>query len=342
MKEQKRKSLDMHVLNKKARKRILLIAVIGGLLLMIDFVLAFSNHDVKLVEQNGKLYMMRPEETEQTGHLSLYASVTAEEDGRRKEIKQSMEIALEPYENEVQAAQQQKVDAAEMTESERIAYELRNMAGSFNSDRTLRAVELPMTLNSGEKISWEIRRHNNAVVILMVMLLLMAAVYKTRLKPLEKQRQKEQTSIVRQLPEFVNRLVLLLNAGLVLNSAFEKSVEESRTFGSNQADYFYRRMQGIYESMQDTNSVMHLEFRRFAKESGTRELMRISNIISDNISKGVELTEKLERESEILWLNRKKNCEEKGRMAETALTLPLVIFLMVLVVISVSPALLEL
>ncbi len=70
--------------------------------------------------------------------------------------------------------------------------------------------------------------------------------------------------------------------------------------------------------------------------------MRISNIISDNISKGVELTHKLQRESEILRINRKRACEERGRIAETRLTLPLTIFLLVLIVITVSPALLEL
>lgn len=79
-----------------------------------------------------------------------------------------------------------------------------------------------------------------------------------------------------------------------------------------------------------------------AKESGIRELMRVSNIINDNINKGVELTDKLQAESEILWLNRKKSCEEKGRLAETKMTLPLMLFLMVLIIITVAPALLEL
>ena len=54
------------------------------------------------------------------------------------------------------------------------------------------------------------------------------------------------------------------------------------------------------------------------------------------------MTEKLQAESEILWMNRKKNCEERGRLAETKLTLPLVIFLLVLIVITIAPALLEL
>ena len=70
--------------------------------------------------------------------------------------------------------------------------------------------------------------------------------------------------------------------------------------------------------------------------------MRISNIINDNISKGSGLTDKLQSECETLWLARKRNSEERGRLAETKLTLPLTLFLLVLVVITVSPALLEL
>lgn len=71
-------------------------------------------------------------------------------------------------------------------------------------------------------------------------------------------------------------------------------------------------------------------------------MIRVANIICDNVSKGTGLTEKLQAESEILWMNRKKNCEERGRLAETKLTLPLVIFLLVLIVITIAPALLEL
>ena len=87
---------------------------------------------------------------------------------------------------------------------------------------------------------------------------------------------------------------------------------------------------------------MHWELREFARKSGIKELIRVANIICDNVSKGTGLTEKLQAESEILWMNRKKNCEERGRLAETKLTLPLVIFLLVLIVITIAPALLEL
>ncbi|MBQ3184719.1 MAG: hypothetical protein IJB54_01905, partial [Firmicutes bacterium] len=68
----------------------------------------------------------------------------------------------------------------------------------------------------------------------------------------------------------------------------------------------------------------------------------VSNIIEDNVNKGTELTGKLRSESDMLWMDRKKKCEEMGRLAETKLTLPLMLFLIVLIVITVAPALLEL
>ena len=144
------------------------------------------------------------------------------------------------------------------------------------------------------------------------------------------------------MPEFVNKLVLLLNAGLVLNTAFEITVEESLASQEKQSDYFSERLRRINTNMKEMNSPLQTEFRTFAKECGDTGVMRISNILSDNISKGVELTEKLQRESEVLWINRKRDCEERGRISETKLTIPLTIFLLVLVVITVSPALLEL
>jgi dynactin complex subunit len=101
-------------------------------------------------------------------------------------------------------------------------------------------------------------------------------------------------------------------------------------------------MRDIYDTVHNTNGSMSTEFRNFAKESGIRELLRLSNIIEDNIHKGAALSEKLEAESENLWISRKKACEEKGRLSETKMTVPLMMFLMVLIVITVAPAMIEL
>ena len=64
-------------------------------------------------------------------------------------------------------------------------------------------------------------------------------------------------------------------------------------------------------------------------------------MISDNWNKGTALAEKLESENEILWNSRKKIAEEKGKLAETKLTFPLMILLIVLIMIVIAPALME-
>ena len=113
--------------------------------------------------------------------------------------------------------------------------------------------------------------------------------------------------MIRQLPEFVNRLVLLLNAGLVLSTAFERSVEESMELSDTKDDYFYGKLREIYVNVKTANGSMHRELREFARKSRDQGIDPSSKYHNrDNVSKGTGLTEKLQAESEILWMNREK------------------------------------
>ena len=65
------------------------------------------------------------------------------------------------------------------------------------------------------------------------------------------------------------------------------------------------------------------------------------NIITDNQFKGVDLSDKLESERDLLWEQRKKLAEERGRAAETKMAFPLAILLLVLILITAAPAMLQ-
>ena len=326
----------------KARKSIIAVLAAGALLIATDMVLSSQGQSAGIVESGGSIYIVRPAEDQDPDHLVLRAKVS---DGD-KVIEKKIDLTMDPYEKESSEEKQNEGDgeAAGKRNREAVEMELRGIASELNSDKAVKKVKLPDSLASGEKISWEVedKSGSNGIAIMAVTVLTAFCIYKKRFSVLEQQRRLQRESVMRQLPEFVNRLVLLLNAGLVLTSAFEKSVEESFVEDSKGDDYFYGKLREIYVLCTTTNASMHVEFRKMAKESGIRELMRVSNIISDNIRKGVELTGKLQAESELLWISRKKSCEEKGRLAETKLTLPLMIFLMVLIIITVAPALMEL
>ena len=69
-----------------------------------------------------------------------------------------------------------------------------------------------------------------------------------------------------------------------------------------------------------------------------RELLRLSNIMADNINKGSELVNKLEQEANFMWHMNKKQVEERGRIAESKLTFPMALMLIALLVITAAPA----
>ena len=356
-------------LNRLAVKRIMIVITAGILLLLFDFFIGFDFASLSLLQGDNGVYLVRPGEGRSTGHISLKADIETD-DGT---VTKKYDVSLYPYARQGGSASGNSNGlfgsgdsgrndgssdgAGAMSEDELLAYEMRSVIGSLNDDQSARRVSLPNHLRTGERITWTSERKANTAVIAFGMMLLAVLIYVRRLDPLEKIRLQQQDSVRRQLPEFINRLVLLLGAGLVLSSAFETIVEENittdkrhaneRQSDNRQEDYFYQCMSDIYNRIKETNGSLAKEFRAFARSGlglgeGDRELMRISNIISDNISKGVELADKLQSESEMLWLSRKRSSEERGRLAETKLTLPLTVFLLVLVVVTVSPALLEL
>ena len=331
----------MKYLNDPLGKRILLILIAGLIIIVADYIMSVSDNNSVFRDKEGNVLILRPDEGDDPNHVLLKATVKDGKDTYEKEY----ELSIEPYSrNEKKSDDDSSYDEkkTKVPDDEIIAYELRSAISEVNDDISVRKVRLPSSLPSGENIYWSTKRKTNTVPLLFIIFVTCFLLYRNRLSPIKKLKKAQSDSIARQLPEFINKLVLLLNVGLVLTTAFEMSVEESLDSNKADEDYFYGKMRDIYLSMKETNSSLNSGFRAFAKESGDNGLMRISNILSDNISKGVELTEKLQLEGEVLWLNRKRNCEERGRLSETRLTLPLTLFLLVLIIITVSPALLEL
>lgn len=326
---------------RKTKKQITAVLVAGFLLMAGDLVMSLG-HGIKVEGADEQLYLIRPETGEESGHLSLQAEIIGEEGVYKKNI----DVMIEPYEAEKAEEEDEASEEASMvmTEEERLDYSLRSIVDTINSDNSVKRIGLPANLDTGEKIRWEVVKEHrtNTIPIAVMMVIISILLYRERFASIRKKETENKNNVIRQLPGFINRLVLLLNAGLVLTNAFEKAVEESISTGKSEGDYFYSNLKGIYMSMKTANGSMHKELRQFARRSGVQELMRISNIISDNINKGAELSNKLRSEGELLWMERKKRCEEMGRLAETKLTLPLMLFLLVLIVITVAPALLEL
>jgi len=190
-------------------------------------------------------------------------------------------------------------------------------------------------------LGWEETHSSRIPLLVMIFLVVGIFLYQGRYAKIKAIEKEARESIIRELPEFINKLVLLLSAGLVLTSAFDRILESYEKRGKERKSYFYSQLLQVSVSMRETNNSMIIGLKEFSGRSGVRELTRVTNIIADNASKGAELAEKLQGESELLWLTKRKLAEEKGRLAETKMTLPLMILLLVLIMVTITPALME-
>lgn len=200
---------------------------------------------------------------------------------------------------------------------------------------------LPSKLSDGTHIYWKKPNSLKGIIVLPLPVLLIYAVYRQRFAKMGLEEKEARESVMKELPGFINRITLLLGAGLVFNSAFEKAITDNSRRRWRNNSYFYSQMRKILENSKSSNISLHKGLEDFARRSQIREFIRITNMISDSIGKGSRLAEKLETESNAIWFARKKKTEEKGRLAESKLIAPLMIMLMILIVITISPAMIE-
>ncbi|MDR3242860.1 MAG: type II secretion system F family protein [Clostridiales Family XIII bacterium] len=202
-------------------------------------------------------------------------------------------------------------------------------------------LRLPAESN-GVRLSWQEPPKRFYTGEILLLLAAAAIVWKNRYSAVEKRIRKARESVAGDFPEMINKLILLLNAGLVVSSAMEKiAINYEQRADTGNVKFLYEELLKMQARIRGSNASFIEELGDIARRSGVRELMRFAGVVADNIGKGSALSEKLQTESDLLWNSRKKKAEEQGRIAETKLTIPMLLMLLVLVMITIAPAALE-
>nr|WP_315024266.1 hypothetical protein [uncultured Aminipila sp.] len=313
------------------------IAIITILLLTVLWVIfgnVLNNESPFYIDQAGHKYIERP--TYDQGNISTKLIVSGEVEGDT--IKKPVTLNIKP-----EGANTNKEDIAEkpVNLKEQVLGKLNLLVYSINKSDDLKKVYLPEHIEGMDNVSWNNDKNNPMLLIAFACGVLLTGTYIKRYDQIKKLKRNCNESIEDELPDFLNKIVLLMNAGLVLSAAFEKIVKDYNYRAYMNKSYFYSQLTEINIKVAETNASMVEELKRLAERSKNREFMRISNVISDNIHKGTELVNILQGESSFLWFQRKKRAEEKGRIAETKLTMPLALQLLVLIIITLAPAMIE-
>lgn len=235
-------------------------------------------------------------------------------------------------EAEAGPAKTMNIDALKSGQAE---YQLKNRLQELIQAEN-NVLELPVTLNEDIDLRWRVETNQGILITGILFLVCMILIYLTRYHDVQKMKIECKESVETELPEFTSKIVLLLNAGLIFHTAFQRILK--RELEKETSTYFMKQMLGVQKRVEETNSSLIVELRSFALATEVREFIRLVSMIEDNIKKGAVLAEKMERESELLLEARKKNLQEKIRISETKLTFPMAIQLIVLIGITIAPA----
>ena len=156
-------------------------------------------------------------------------------------------------------------------------------------------------------------------------------------RELDERIKKRNFSIRYDFPDFLNRMVLLINAGMTVPRAWEKTVRDRKN------------MTPLYEELRITyieikNGKPEIEaYEDFARRCRVKEITKFITAVIQNLRKGSsDLVPLLKLQSNECWQLRKSMARRLGEEASTKLVLPLMIMFVGILIIVILPAVMQL
>lgn len=222
----------------------------------------------------------------------------------------------------------------QVTGKERFADELTKEIERCNEDSELKEYQtLPSEYNQ-RQIVWRNKSLNYRGVMLLLGIIVILLAYAQGAADISKKRKKREEELKRDYPVLLEKMMLLLGAGMTIRGAWEKLVADYRKT---------REKRYVYEEMIRTLSQMELgvpedrAYEEFGIRCGQLQYLRFVTLMTQNLKKGSRhLLTLLQAEAQTAFSERKESVKKKGEEAGTKLLIPMGgMFVIVLVVILV-------
>lgn len=147
-------------------------------------------------------------------------------------------------------------------------------------------------------------------------------------------KQRNQ-SILIELPEFINKVTLLVNAGLTLNAAVNKTVLEKSTTMA-----LYKELKLVLNEVNNGKEITRA-YEEFALRCRVPEITRFVSTVLQNVNRGSnELVVALRLLGQESWDKRKDVARKQGEEAASKLVFPMVMIFIAVAIIVLAPAVL--
>lgn len=280
--------------------------------------LRWESSDPEVLSQKGVLDLFSMKDQDETVTLSAVLSLD----------HVTMETSFDVFVSNIPEA----YDASLRSE---MAAVLEQLSEQNEGDRLV----LPGKTESGIQWKWMRREEPYALLICFAGFLFLFCLYAGRYDRARKQARKYREEVIAEFPSVVDKLVLLLNSGLTVFSALMRISSDYADERQYRNSPMAVEISAIGQKVMDTNSPVIEEWKHFATRMESSEILRFCTILEDNMSKGSELSMKLENESDELRDLRKKNIQQYIREIDSRMMIPMLMMLFSLVLVTIAPVL---
>lgn len=295
---------------------------------------------VKGPEESGKLVADRQGNIIGINRRSLDRSerydLSLEIEDNKETITRDVTLTLQAGTNRKSGI---KISRSESREAE-IDAAVDNMISSIEYSKE-KKIRLPSELPDGTAVRWMGTKQNEGPVLMIIPLMYVTLVILMAANSMktDKTAAEERRIIMRGLPRFCNQLYLMMNAGLILSDAFDTISTGYET--NKNCSSFERDLVELRDATDGHRISTAQVINEYAVKHDVKELIRIAAILTENEKRGSDVVESLERESRYLWDERKTVARECGKAIDTRMSYPLGLLLILLIVITMAPALMN-
>lgn len=192
----------------------------------------------------------------------------------------------------------------------------------------------------GRKISWSLETEDYSFLIWAATPAVAAMLYLFADRDLHKELEKKRSSLRREYPDLVHKLLLYVGAGMTIRGALRKIGGDYERKKQKNGKMQMAGEEVLYTCRELQGGVSEgAAYEHFGKRAGCREYIRLGTLLGQNLKRGNStLLERLREEAEKASGESLLRVKKLGEEAGTKLLLPMVLMLGVVMIMIIVPA----
>ena len=188
-------------------------------------------------------------------------------------------------------------------------------------------------------LEWRYLPNNTSLILGLFLIVIIPLISYQKDQEIHKQTEIRKKQLQENFPDFISKLILLMEAGMSIKGAFFRIGEDYRKKNGGKKNYLYEEL--LYVCRQMKNGLTEKEgYELLGRRCDISCYKKLSGLLIQHLQKGgSSILESLREESIRASEEEKRNIQKKGEEMGTKLLFPMILMLGIVMVFIMVPAL---